>query len=125
MKRLRELFLGAWRALRSDSLAQPHAFVCACVWPGGCARLGLGRELLGAHRPLGWGSITRRDPQPLQPLCAAVGLGAGLPGFPMCHCPLAESLPSLPSLLEHRGAVPRQAGGEPEQPWQLPAAEPG
>lgn len=39
--------------------------------------------------------------------------------------PFTESLPSLPSLLEHCGAVPGQAGREPEQPGQLPTAEPG
>lgn len=87
--------------------------------------MALGWDLLGVRRPLGWACITGGDSRPLQPIWVAVGLGAGLPGFPMCPCLLTESLPSLPSLLEHRGAVPHQTGREPQQPWQLPAAEPG
>lgn len=49
MRRLRELFLGAWRAPCSASLpgTAPHLRLVAAFWPRGRARPGLKQELLG------------------------------------------------------------------------------
>lgn len=76
-----------------------------------------------ARRPSPW--VRRGGP------AGSLGLGrtpvllwVSEPGCPAPrHAP--DCLPSLPSLLERRGAVPCQTGGEPEHPQQLPAAQPG
>lgn len=75
--------------------------------------------LISAHR-----GARRGAPASAGPLCSLWSQLAWLLSMSLSPPTAADRLPSLPSLLERRGAVPRQAGGEPEQPQQLPAAKP-
>lgn len=124
MQRLRELFLGVRRGPCSTGVPGTALRLSSAPASGQEPVPAPKRELLGDTQTLGLGSqrcaefSSPQAPALADPLCH-------LPGFSACHCPSAERLPSLPSLLEHRGAIPCQAGGEPEQPQQLPAAKPG